>query len=316
MTSSGAAAAAAARPSLSPSSSSQSSVASSGATRPHLSHFEGTDSSASASAASNASLFSPYTPYDTPSASASALATTSSTANMAVAAAPAAFNGSSNGNANGKHTEGAQLGRTFPTFILGLLTALEADPAHVSRSLTSAVAAEFGLANGHAPPETDAILASVGRLAEKLQAANANADPHVAAGQQHHQNANRTPSPSFDHDAVSRLIGRQPQPQPGTSNGSSNGQSPAAAKVGSPDELVVPGVPVVSAEAARALHNDHDRRASDLLAVDDVIVEDGQPLSAEKELRLLKAQVQDFARVCKVREREAALCRPRAEEHS
>jgi hypothetical protein len=28
---------------------------------------------------------------------------------------------------------------------------------------------------------------------------------------------------------------------------------------------------------------------------------DGQPLSAEKELRLLKAQVQDFARVCKVR---------------
>ena len=229
---------------------------------------------------------------------------------MAVAAAPAAFNGS-NGNGNGKHLD-AQLGRTFPTFILGLLTALEADPAHVSRSLASAVASEFGLANGHAAPETDAILASVGRLAERLQTGPATnaADVHVAAGQQQHS-VNRTPSPSFDHDAVSRLIGRQP------SNGNVDKHQPASGSAaGTPDELVVPGVPIVSAEAARALHNDHDRRANDMLDVDDVIVEDGQPLSAEKELRLLKAQVQDFARVCKVREREAALCRPRAEEHS
>lgn len=64
--------------------------------------------------------------------------------------------------------------RTFPTYVLGLLTALEASPVATSTGLqqtSNSAPSGFATPNGNnldRPAETDAIHASIGRLAERL----------------------------------------------------------------------------------------------------------------------------------------------------
>lgn len=119
-------------------------------------------------------------------------------------------------------------------------------------------------------------------------------------------------------NAVSRLIGMyNTKATPSTSNAppsimrrtsSSSGvlpstQSTQLAKTGTGDGSVRPDKIGENEEDERLCHRcgGHIIRASEVgLADEDVIDGQSESLSAEKELKLLKAQVQDFARVCKV----------------
>ncbi|CAD6583762.1 MAG: histidine kinase osmosensor [Cyphobasidiales sp. Tagirdzhanova-0007] len=160
--------------------------------------------------------------------------------------------------------------RSFPTLILGLLTALEADPAHVARSLHSSHArapANFGLSHGQTPAETDTILASISRIADKLAKQD---DDHVRDVQ------TASHVGAFNHEAVSRLIGIQAPYLPKL--------TPITAT------LTTPSYP-----SHRASSPDNSPRS----AVTDIAEDDIGLPSAEKELRQLKAQIKDFARVCK-----------------
>ena len=171
-------------------------------------------------------------------------------------------------------------GPAYSGYILGLLHALESDPQRLSRSLGaggSPGAPISGDATALPPqqtPENQAILDSVARIADKLVKAQQE------TGSQHYATPTPTP-PAVNNEAASRLLGRNTQ---GSSIGNP-GDSLAAAN-NSNGTLSSPRSAVSNTSSA---YPDH---SSDGL--------DGQPLSAEKELRLLKAQVQDFARVCKV----------------
>jgi hypothetical protein len=122
--------------------------------------------------------------------------------------------------------------------------------------------------------ETEAILASVARIADKL----------VKAQQQDTESqryATPTPIPSaggVNNETSSRLSGQNSNTAGGAVTVSNGTQS----SVASP--------PYSGGSSMTTSSPDHTSDGFD-----------GQPLSAEKELRLLKAQVQDFARVCKVR---------------
>ncbi|GAA5865813.1 hypothetical protein JCM1840_006258 [Sporobolomyces johnsonii] len=64
---------------------------------------------------------------------------------------------------------------SFPTFLLGLLTALESDPASIAHHLSNLAASHAAPATFMATPEgkpaeTDAIVASLSRIADRLQA--------------------------------------------------------------------------------------------------------------------------------------------------
>lgn len=162
---------------------------------------------------------------------------------------------------------GATAGPACQAYILGLLDALESDPGSLSQSL--AAGSNSGDATGSSQTfETQAILASVARIADKLVKAQ------QSTGTQQLATPSATP-PAANNETASRLMG--------TGAGSSSNAGEAA---------VVGNGPVSAVASPRSAVSSNQDHSSDGF--------DGQPLSAEKELRLLKAQVQDFARVCKV----------------
>jgi osomolarity two-component system sensor histidine kinase NIK1 len=165
--------------------------------------------------------------------------------------------------------------------VLGLLTALEADPQHAATSLHAAQAKgagalDFGVSAEQAPVEMDAVLASITRIAERLAKAESGAGRHSANDA--HNNGARSPVESpvpFNHEAVSRLIGLQPSASPSQ-------PQPIATDSLSPS--------FVSKQAEVSPVASFGTESSD-----------GAPNrpSAEQELKQLKAQIKDFARVCK-----------------
>lgn len=248
----------------------------------------------------------------------------------------------SNGDATHGSTAG---GRTFSTLVLGLLTALEADPSRVGKSLHPAQARaleHLGVdpSDKDVPVESNAILTSIARIAERLaraeDAGHAPApihyphDPSAATPMQPPSTLARSTSPHlppFNYDAISKLISGQPQQQRhgdpsyngvGTFDASSTSRGPGGVSVGgtsstnntpsSAGSVDPPFLPAFSRHSTATTTNtsifspsgnNNDSQTTGSSASEQIYV-DGQPLSAEMELSLLKSQVQDFARVCKV----------------
>ena len=216
--------------------------------RPELGH-------SSSSATNSTGAISPWTPVDTLALSQMAFSAGSATRLKPLS----------------QSVEVADGTRSFPTLVLGLLTALEADPAYVAHSLHSPHArspASFRLGQGQAPAETEAILTSISRIADKLSRNDGShlSDIHASS-----------PAPgAFNHEAVGKLIGIQPP--------TSKSNFPTAG-------LSLPSLSH-NEETYSSTSNIH------AVAVENA-EEDIELPSAEKELRQLKAQIKDFARVCK-----------------
>lgn len=225
------------------SSSDASTLSSGSSTRPGLSHFS------SSNTTSTESSYAPVTPFD-----------------LDIDMAAAVLGGGQlQGASPGKP------GSEYPSYILGLLQALENDPQRLAQSLGSrgnSPSSIPGDATASQTAETQAILASVGRIADKLVKAQ-----QITSSNQHYATSTPTP-PALNNETASRLMGIHPDSSnAGDAAHTSNGMHSA----------------VASPRSAISSTADHSSDGFD-----------GQPLSAEKELRLLKAQVQDFARVCKV----------------
>lgn len=167
---------------------------------------------------------------------------------------------------NGHHHHEGPSSRTFPTYVLGLLTALEADPsttaANLHQSSTSAPSG-FAMTNGsnsaERPAETDAIYAAVTRIAERLAKAESSQRTYHQAPRARLSLSGPIPPP----------------PEPPKSHGSqkrkqSHASSPFASGV--LQDLVNGGPKGIA-------------------------VDDGPRSTAEEELGQLKDQVKDFARV-------------------
>lgn len=166
-------------------------------------------------------------------------------------------------------TMGQQPNRTFPTHILGLLTALESDPTSAAAALKAQdVPSLFAASSGKTdrPVETEAIHAALARLADRLsraESASSTNRPHIGRRNSSgtSQSSLVSPSPVLSSRAFSGLMGI---------NDSSS----------------------VSTESTIAEDRDGEESGSPTFA---------SGPSAEEELGQLRAQVQDFARVCKVR---------------
>ena len=165
----------------------------------------------------------------------------------------------------------------YPAYILSLLNALESDPQRLSRSLAAAPASVSipgdATAQQQQGVENEAILASVARIADKLVKAQ-----QQDTGSQRYAAPTPIPPAGVNNETSSRLSGQNSNSAGGAVTDSNGAQSSVASPPYSGGSSITTSSP------------DHTSDGFD-----------GQPLSAEKELRLLKAQVQDFARVCKVR---------------
>lgn len=167
--------------------------------------------------------------------------------------------------------------RTFPTYVLGLLTALEADPAGTSASLhqaTSQPPSAFSSASSGSnsaldrPAETDAIYASIARLADRLAKAEAGHQTVTTANQ-------AAPNPSSQ---------QQPFPSSSLQNGNKAAPNGAAATKPRPSSTASPFAPAVLMDLVNG-------------GPPKLPPEEGARSTAEEELGQLKDQVKDFARV-------------------
>jgi hypothetical protein len=154
---------------------------------------------------------------------------------------------------------------TFPSYMLSLLASLEASPATFSRSLQ-----QFPPPTEFAPPcdlskpsvETDNIISSLSRIAERLARSESVLPPKLQ---------------QLDQGAVVARLGNN-----------------AVVKNESDEKLAELREKELKDKARETPEN---QLGSPITNWDD---ETEAELSAAEELRLLKAQVRDFARVCKV----------------
>ena len=236
------------------------------------------------------SLLSPYTPLYSYSAAASATAAAmdaDATSTLAHAAGilptkPATY-------------EHDPQSTPFSRLVLSLLDTLERDPQGVLATLKTEEKRRHDDPIGYSekfaayPPETDAILASLARIADNA----ARRETPISPTREMRKNDDRRPptGQSLSSSVIS---------SPNLSNTTPSSADNSANAITVPPSLQTysSGGSVVSVSSGVAPSESTATTASRASDYGDATNE-GQ-LSAEQELKLLKAQVQDFARVCKV----------------
>ena len=154
--------------------------------------------------------------------------------------------------------------RSFPSYVSGLLAALEADPQSAAKNLRNGYSPSSfqpSMPEESRPIESDAIYASIVRLAERLAKAEAKGSINQPAPLQGALPPTPEISPAIMSESSDADIYHQATP----------------AFAGQTHITSVPMTPASSNEEPYVY-----------------------PASAEEELGQLKAQIQDFARVCKV----------------
>ena len=184
----------------------------------------------------------------------------------------------------------------FSRLVLSLLDTLERDPQGVLATLKTEEKRRHDDPIGYSekfaayPPETDAIIASLARIADN---AARRETPISPTREMRRHNDRRPPTgQSLSGSVIS---------SPNISNTTPSSADSSANAIVVPPSLHTysSGGSVVSVSSGVAPSESTATTASRASDYGDATNE-GQ-LSAEQELKLLKAQVQDFARVCKVR---------------